>query len=65
VVKAGIIRMAHESHAAIVPFSVTADRELFFNSRDRFMLPLPFSRFTLRQPPTQTPLSSSVPDSKP
>lgn len=48
VVKAGIIRMAHESHAAIVPFSVTADRALFFNSWDRFMLPLPFSRVTLR-----------------
>jgi lysophospholipid acyltransferase (LPLAT)-like uncharacterized protein len=48
VVKAGIIRMAHESHAVIVPFSVTASRALYFNSWDRFMLPLPFSRVTLR-----------------
>ena len=48
VVKAGIIRMAHESHAVIVPFSVAADRALVFNSWDRFMLPLPFSRVTLR-----------------
>jgi lysophospholipid acyltransferase (LPLAT)-like uncharacterized protein len=47
VVKAGIIRMAHESHAVIVPFSVTANRALYFNSWDRFMLPLPFSRVTL------------------
>jgi lysophospholipid acyltransferase (LPLAT)-like uncharacterized protein len=48
VVKAGVIRMAHESHAVIVPFSVTANRALVFKSGDRFMLPLPFSRVTLR-----------------
>ncbi|MFH1155974.1 MAG: lysophospholipid acyltransferase family protein [Pseudomonadota bacterium] len=46
-VKPGIIRMAHETQALIVPFHVSADRAWFFNSWDRFMLPRPFSRVTI------------------
>jgi len=48
VVKAGAIRLAHAAQATIVPFSVSASKALYFNSWDRFMLPLPFSRVTLR-----------------
>ena len=48
VVKAGAIRLAHAARATIVPFSVSADRAVYFNSWDRFMLPLPFTRVTLR-----------------
>lgn len=47
VVKAGAIRLAHNACATIVPFSVSAHRALYFNSWDRFMLPLPFTRVTL------------------
>jgi lysophospholipid acyltransferase (LPLAT)-like uncharacterized protein len=47
-VKAGAIRLAHAAQATIVPFSVSADRAVYFHSWDRFMLPLPFSRVTLR-----------------
>lgn len=47
VVKAGAVRMAHTARAAIVPFSVSASHAIYFNSWDRFMLPLPFSRITL------------------
>ena len=48
VVKAGVIRLAHAAQATIVPFSVSANRAHYFNSWDRFMLPLPFSQVTLR-----------------
>ncbi len=48
IVKAGAIRLAHAAQATIVPFSVSADRAVYFNSWDRFMLPLPFARVTLR-----------------
>ncbi len=48
VVKAGAIRLAHVAQATIVPFSISARWALYFNSWDRFMLPLPFSRVTLR-----------------
>ena len=47
-VKAGVIRLAHTARSTIVPFSVSARWALYFNSWDRFMLPLPFSRVTLR-----------------
>ncbi len=46
-VKAGIIKMAKESNAVIVPFYTYADKAWFFNSWDRFMLPKPFSNVTL------------------
>jgi hypothetical protein len=47
VVKAGAIRLAHATRAAIVPFTVSARWAVYVNSWDRFMLPLPFSRVTL------------------
>jgi lysophospholipid acyltransferase (LPLAT)-like uncharacterized protein len=47
VVKAGAIRLAHASRAAIVPVSISAKRAFYFNSWDRFMLPAPFSRVVL------------------
>jgi lysophospholipid acyltransferase (LPLAT)-like uncharacterized protein len=47
-VKAGVIRMAQATGAVIVPFYVSADRRWLFNSWDRFLLPKPFSRVTLR-----------------
>lgn len=46
-VKAGIIKMAQESDAVIVPFFTSADKSWFFSSWDRFMLPKPFSRVYL------------------
>ena len=46
-VKPGIIKMARETRAVIVPFYVRADRAWFFNSWDRFMLPKPFARVCL------------------
>jgi hypothetical protein len=48
VVKAGVISLARATGAVIVPFYVSADRAWYFNSWDRFMLPKPFARVTLR-----------------
>ena len=48
VVKAGVIRIAQATGAAVVPFDVTADKAWYFRSWDRFMLPMPFSRVVLR-----------------
>ena len=48
VVKAGVISLARASGAVVVPFYTSADRVWFFNSWDRFMLPKPFARVTLR-----------------
>jgi len=47
-VKAGAIQLALMTNAVIVPFYTTADRAWYFNSWDRFMLPKPFSKVTLR-----------------
>lgn len=47
-VKPGLIRLAQATNAVIVPFFVTADRCWFMNSWDRFMIPKPFARVTLR-----------------
>jgi len=47
-VKAGVIRMAHATGAAIVPFYVLAEKAWYFNSWDRFMLPKPFTKVVLR-----------------
>jgi lysophospholipid acyltransferase (LPLAT)-like uncharacterized protein len=47
-IKAGVIRIAHGTGAVIVPFYTSADRAWYFNSWDRFMLPKPFARVTLR-----------------
>ena len=48
VVKPGVIQMAASAGAVIVPFYTSADRAWYFNSWDRFMLPKPFARVTLR-----------------
>lgn len=47
-VKPGLIRLARETAAAIVPFYVTADRYWQVNSWDRFMIPKPGARVRLR-----------------
>ncbi len=47
-VKAGIIRLAQMGGAVIAPFYTSADRAWYFNSWDRFMIPKPFARVTLR-----------------
>jgi len=46
-VKSGIIKMALETDAIILPFYTKADQVWFFNSWDRFMLPKPFSQVTI------------------
>ncbi|WP_299978944.1 lysophospholipid acyltransferase family protein [Desulfobacula sp.] len=43
-VKAGIIKMALEADAVVIPLYTSAEHAWFFNSWDRFMLPKPFSR---------------------
>ena len=48
IVKAGVISLARATGAAVVPFSTTADRAWYFNSWDRFLLPKPFARVTIR-----------------
>ena len=47
-IKSGLIRLAHGSGATIVPFYVTADRCWYANSWDRFLIPKPGARVTLR-----------------
>jgi hypothetical protein len=46
-VKAGIIKMALEADAVVVPLYTSAESAWFFNSWDRFMLPKPFSRVSI------------------
>jgi len=46
-VKPGVIKMAKESGAILVPFYISSDKAWFFNSWDRFMLPKPFSKVLL------------------
>jgi lysophospholipid acyltransferase (LPLAT)-like uncharacterized protein len=48
IVKAGVISLARATEAVVVPFYTTADRAWFFQSWDRFMLPKPFARVTIR-----------------
>ena len=48
VVKAGVIRLAHATDAVIVPFSVSAEKAWNFNSWDKFLLPKPFAKVSLR-----------------
>jgi lysophospholipid acyltransferase (LPLAT)-like uncharacterized protein len=48
VVKAGVISLARATGAVIVPFYTEADKAWYFHSWDRFMLPKPFARVTLR-----------------
>ena len=46
-VKAGVIKMAQETNAHVVPFYITPKKAWFFNSWDNFMLPKPFSKLIL------------------
>jgi lysophospholipid acyltransferase (LPLAT)-like uncharacterized protein len=48
VVKAGAIAIAHGAGAVIVPGVVIADRAWYFQSWDRFMIPKPFARVTIK-----------------
>ena len=48
VIKPGAIRLASAAGAVIVPFYTSADRAWYFNSWDRFMVPKPFARVTIR-----------------
>ena len=47
-IKPGIIKMAMDTNAVIVPFYTESDNPWFFNSWDRFMLPRPFSKVKIR-----------------
>ncbi|MFC1535310.1 lysophospholipid acyltransferase family protein [Thermodesulfobacteriota bacterium] len=47
-VKAGVIRLAHVANVVIVPFYVSAENGWYFNSWDKFLLPKPFSKVSLR-----------------
>ena len=47
-VKAGVIRLAQVKGIFVIPIYSTADRAWYFKSWDRFMLPKPFARVTLR-----------------
>jgi lysophospholipid acyltransferase (LPLAT)-like uncharacterized protein len=46
-VKPGVIRLAHNADAAIIPFYTSADRAWYFNSWDSFFIPKPFAKVTL------------------
>ena len=47
-VKAGAIRLAHAANAVIVPCYVSAENGWYFNSWDKFLLPKPFSKVSIR-----------------
>jgi len=47
-VKAGVIRLAHQTNSVIVPFYTAAEKAWYFNSWDKFVLPKPFSKVHLR-----------------
>ncbi len=48
VIKAGVVSLARATGAVVVPVYMTSDRAWYFNSWDRFMLPKPFARVTMR-----------------
>lgn len=48
IVKAGVIKMAMATGARLVPVYTEADSYWTFNSWDRFMIPKPFARVTIR-----------------
>ncbi len=47
-VKPGLIRLAQATDAVIVPICVVAEKAWHANSWDRFLIPKPFSRVTIR-----------------
>jgi lysophospholipid acyltransferase (LPLAT)-like uncharacterized protein len=46
-VKPGVIKLAQETNAFVVPFYAVPEKAWFFNSWDKFMLPKPFSKVTI------------------
>ena len=48
IVKGGVIKMAMDTGARLVPVYTEADKYWTFNSWDRFMIPKPFTRVTIR-----------------
>jgi len=48
VVKPGVIRLVHGTDAVVVPFYASADRVWYMSSWDRFLLPKPFAKVTIR-----------------
>lgn len=48
VVKRGVIQLAHDAEAVIVPVYAVAENAWYFNSWDRFLLPKPFSKVIIR-----------------
>ena len=48
IVKAGAISIARATGAGVVPFYTSADQAWYLKSWDRFLLPKPFARVTLR-----------------
>ena len=48
VVKAGAIAIAHGAGAVIVPGVIIVDRAWYLHSWDRFMIPKPFARVTIK-----------------
>ncbi len=46
-VQPGVIHLAKKSGAAILPMALGAERAKIFNSWDRFVLPLPFSKVVI------------------
>ena len=51
-VKPGLVLIAQQADALIVPFSVTASRAWYLKSWDRFLVPKPFAQVCLRfEPP--------------
>ncbi|HBT89665.1 lysophospholipid acyltransferase family protein [Desulfobacter sp.] len=47
-VKPGIIKMALQTNALLVPFFIDSHQAWFFNSWDHFMIPKPFAKVRLR-----------------
>ena len=47
-VKPGVLQMARLTGAALVPMNVSADNAWYANSWDRFMIPKPLARVTIR-----------------
>ncbi len=46
-VKAGLVRLAQEADAVVVPFFTEADRAWYIDSWDNFMMPRPFTKVRL------------------
>lgn len=60
VVKPGLIQLTRATKGVVIPFYTVADRAWFFNSWDRFMIPKPFAKVTLRY---ENPVDIGAPES--